>query len=261
MVYIPPQLVIGGLQAAAGIFGASAKQRSANDAARRDAKVRNRNALRTYAADLQNYNRQVKYQTDLYNQQKVQYQQQLQFNNQYLAEAYNESQLNLQNLLDQTSTKNLNSLVKYYQKQGQTAARGLTGSTAERISAMNEAALGRLQSTRQASYEAAKGERINRDRIARMRTENLNNQAYARVAVPPSFAGPPVFGGLMQPQTTNTFGLDAANAVLGGVSTAFSGGWNPFEKPGKTLPQSGIVFDDGMTYEQVIAEPYTADQF
>ena len=100
MVYIPPQLVIGGLQAAAGIFGASAKQRSANDAARRDANVRNRNALRTYAADLDNYKRQVKYQTDVYNQQKVQYQQQLQFNNQYLQEAYNESQLNLQNLLD-----------------------------------------------------------------------------------------------------------------------------------------------------------------
>lgn len=248
MVYIPPQLVIGGIQAAAGIFGASAKQRSANDAARREANVRNRNALRSYTADLDNYKRQVEYQTKLYEQQKVQYQQQLQFNNQYLQEAYTESQTNLQNLLDQTSTKNLNSLVKYYKTTGQAAAKGMTGSTAERISAMNAAALGRLQSTRAASYEAAKGERINRDRIARLRTENLNNQAYARVAVAPSFAGPPVFGGMMEPQLTNTFGMDAANAGLAGLSTAFSGGWNPFEKPGKTLPTPEPDFSGGQDF-------------
>lgn len=28
----------------------------------------------------------------------------------------------------------------------------------------------------------------------------------------------------------------------------------------KPKSESGIVFDDGRTYEQVIAEPYTADQ-
>ena len=252
MVYIPPELVIGGVQAIAGIIGANAKdqqRRAADEAA-------NRASLRSYAADVSQYRRSIDYQTRLYDQEKQQYQQQLQFNNQFLAESYNQSQLNLSNYLDQLSSKNLNSLVKYYQTSGAMAAKGMTGNTADRISAMNAAALGRLQSTREASYEAAKGERINRDRIARMRTDNLNQNAYARVAVPPSFAGPPVFAG--NQQTASSFGGDVFNSVLGGVSTAFSGSWNPFIKPPsntgnpvKGFAGSGNFIDDfpGMDFD------------
>lgn len=219
-------VAFGGLQAASGILSTAGRQQQS----RAQTRARNRSLLSSYNYNLQRYNAEVANQRRVYDARVQQFQQQVKFNNQELQFAYQEEQMRLNDLFDQTMVDNQNSLINFAKVDGSYRATGQSGKSVERLEQSNMAALGRLQATRAASLSRAIDQKKFNDKRNRLRIDNANQRAYAEVSVAPTFAPPPLFPG--QQDYESGFGLSYAGNILSGIQTGLSmSGVNPFVKP------------------------------
>ena len=213
-----PFLLSFGLNAASGILG-NIGQRQSAEAERRQ---RNRSLLSNYNYQLQRYSFDVQQRNRIYAARVNQYQQQVQFNNRALQQAYEGEQRRLNDLFDTTAVKNQQSFINYSQQAGKFLASGRSGKTVERLENAQRAALGRVQAIRQASLKRGIGNAKFNNRRFRLQAEAANQRAYADVAVAPMFAPPPQQPTLFQGQSNTAFGLGLGQSVLGAAAGSFN---------------------------------------
>ena len=218
-------LAFGGLSAVSGLLSTAGAQQQSFAQTR----ARNRSLLSSYNYQQDAYRRDVLNRYAVYEQRKKQYQKQVQYNNQELLFAAQEEQMRLNDLFDSAMVDNQNSLINFYKVDGSARATGQSGKSIDRIEQSNRAALGRLYATRSAGLRRGIDRKKFNDQRNRLRIQNLNEQAYAQVAIAPTAGPAPVFSGYEQYQ--GGWNTRYAGNILSGIQTGLQYAPNLFVKP------------------------------
>ena len=167
-----------------------------------------------------------KHALKVYEARVGQYKQQVGFNNQALADAYETEQIRLNEIADQVEAANFDSMVQLMSVQGFAAASGKQGRRANMRDKSNAMQYGRNVARRLAGVDRATNAYLRNAEQLRVRTNNANQQAYAQVATAPMLGMAPLapMARQMTSYAPPSAGAALANSLLDGVTAGVNFG-------------------------------------
>ena len=213
----PFSIAFGVANAASGIFGAIGSQQATNAQTR----ATNNALRRQYKEQLKIRRMQAAQTNAIFGQKKIQFQQQLGYNNRAAGFAYIQEQNRLNELYKQHAFTNQGDSIELAQQMGKLQATEQSGKSAQRNRTMLMASFGRNEAIQAEVRDTARSAyKFNTMRI-RDRLKQANEMAYNDVAIPPTMPLLPEAPVFKQYSNEGLYS-GIGNSLIGGVQSAFT---------------------------------------
>ena len=220
-------VALGALSAGVGVIGAYGQHQAQNA----QVAANNKASIQNYKYQLKMRERNWDRERFIYSQRISEYKGQVLENNSAAQRAYAAEQRKLNEVYTSASLSNQAMAVELLSNNGRTAARGITGRSANRVDAQMISAYGRNQAVLAQSLTSARQANTYAKENIRESLASSNRQAFSQVAIAPQPGMAPQRPVMQQPPSSIGLLTGIAGAALDGYGT-----YNSLKAPNAYVP-------------------------